>query len=456
MQPPPLHAIHCTRQVGGHQAELPAAAMTEYREQVDVAIVGAGAAGLTAAIFAARVDPHLSVLLLDATPRPGAKILISGGGRCNVTNARVGPGDYLGGNPHLLRRVLAAFPVSRTIEWFRGLGVPLHEEDDGRLFPDTNRARTVLDALLGEARRRRIRLRTACRITSIQIDRGTFELRGDGATIRARRVVLATGGMSLPRTGSDGSGYDLARSVGHTVVPPTPALVPLVLNGCFHRRLSGVSHRAEIAVRAEGDRPIRMEGPMLWTHFGLSGPVVLNVSRFWHRAAMNGRRVSVTLSFLPGQDFAGAEQRLINMHTSHARVRLRNALTGLVPSRVGQAILEQLGIDSDTAMSRLSREDRRRLARALVEWPLEIRGSRGFTHAEVTAGGVPLSEVDPATMGSRRCPGMYLAGEILDVDGPIGGFNFQWAWSSGYVAGTAAARAAGPGARSLRDGHEED
>jgi len=430
--------------------------MTEWREQVDVAIVGAGAAGLTAGIFAARVNPRLSVLLLDATPRPGAKILISGGGRCNVTNAHVGPGDYLGGNPHVLRRVLAAFPVPRTIEWFQELGVPLHEEDDGRLFPDTNQARTVLDALLVEAQRRRIRLRTACRITSIRVRGGALELSGKGATVRARRVVLATGGMSFPRTGSDGSGYDLARSVGHSVVPPTPALVPLVLDGCFHRRLSGVSHGAEIVVRAEGDRPVRMAGPVLWTHFGLSGPLVLNVSRFWHRAATNGRRVSVTLSFLPGQDFGGAEQRLIDMHASHARVHLRNALTGLVPFRVGQAILEHLGIDGNTAMCQLSREHRRRLARALVEWPLEIRTSLGFTHAEVTAGGVPLSEIDPATMGSRRCPGLHLAGEILDVDGPIGGFNFQWAWSSGCVAGSAAARAAGPEDELRPPRHEED
>ncbi len=427
-------------------------------QHADVAIVGAGAAGLATAIFAARAKPSLRIALLDGAKRPGTKILVSGGGRCNVTNVRVTPEDFRGGSRNTIRRVLSALPVQRTIDFFREIGVTLHEEEHGKLFPDTNSARTVLEALLAEARRLDIRLCWDHRVTAIEPEArarassddaanhdnaaapGGFTLITNNGPLRAARVVLATGGLSLPKTGSDGAGYTFARQLGHSLVPTVPALAPLVLEGAFHKPLSGVSQEVELSVHITGRRPERLRGSLLWTHFGASGPVVLNASGLWHRARLAGRDVRITASLLPDETFESVERRWIEWGHSRPRVELHTAAAELVPQRVAEAILAELRIRRDIPLAHLSREDRRRLLNVLLGWPLPVRDSRGYNHAEVTAGGVPLSEIDPATMQSRVCPGLYLVGEILDVDGRIGGFNFQWAWASGFVAGNALAR----------------
>ncbi|MBN1512207.1 MAG: NAD(P)/FAD-dependent oxidoreductase [Phycisphaerae bacterium] len=400
-------------------------------------IVGAGAAGLTTAIFAARRRSEAAVVLLDGARKLGAKILASGGGRCNVTNVRVTPADFCGGSPNTVRRVLDAFPVDQTVAFFREIGVTLHEEEDGKLFPDSNDAHTVLDALLAEARARGVRIVHPARVTDIVRDEAGFCLRVGEALWTAPRVVLATGGLSLPQTGSDGSGYTLARSLGHSLVPTTPALDPLVLEGDFHVPLAGIAHDVELAVAAEGSKPLRHAGALLWTHFGVSGPVVLDVSRHWHRASLENRRTTLTANLLPGHDFASVERALLARTESQPRTFLHNALASLIPARLADAILAHIHLDGQIPMAHLTKPDRRRLTRALHDWPLPVIGGRGYDHAEVTAGGVPLDEVDPATLASRPCPGLYLAGEILDVDGRIGGFNFQWAWSSAHVAAQA-------------------
>ncbi len=399
-----------------------------------VIIVGAGAAGLTAAIFAARRRPEAAIVLLDGARRLGAKILASGGGRCNVTNVRVTPADFCGGSPNIIRRVLDALPVDQTVAFFREIGVTLHEEEDGKLFPHSNYAHTVLDALLAEARARGVRIVHPARVTDMVRDEAGFCLRVEDAFWTAPRVVLATGGLSLPQTGSDGSGYTLARSLGHSIVPTTPALDPLVCEGDFHAPLAGIAHDVELAVAAEGSKPLRHAGALLWTHFGVSGPVVLDVSRHWHRASLENRRVTLTANLLPGHDFASVERALLALTESQPRTFLHNALASLIPARLADAILAHIQLDGQIPMAHLTKPDRRRLTRALHDWPLPVVGGRGYDHAEVTAGGVPLDEVDPATLASRPCPGLYLAGEILDVDGRIGGFNFQWAWSSAHVA----------------------
>lgn len=415
------------------------------RHDIDIAVVGGGAAGLATAIFATRAAPGRSVAVFDRGARPGAKILVSGGGRCNVTNARVGPADYHGGSRHTIGCVLREFPVSRTVAFFGEIGVPLHEEEHGKLFPDSHRARDVLDALLREAARCGVRIHTQCAVTSIVRGHEGFQVTASRAAATAGRVVLATGGLSLPKTGCDGSGYGLARGLGHSVTPTTPALVPLVLEGRFHEPLSGLSHDAELGVRVEEQGLVRFRGPMLWTHFGVSGPVVLDASRVWHRARVEGRGVAVTAGLLPGHDFASAERRLMALAEAHPKARVRSALADVLPARLAHAACGHLGFGEGVLMSHLPREQRRRLVHALLAWPLEVRHSLGYAHAEVTAGGVPLREIHPSSMESRVCPGLYLVGEILDVDGRIGGFNFQWAWASAWVAGRAAARSLAPG-----------
>ena len=394
-------------------------------ERFDIAVVGAGAAGLTAAIFARRAAPGARIVAVDGAPKIGAKILISGGGRCNVTHDVVTPDDF-NGNRNAVARVLRTFTVEETTRWFAEMGVTLKREETGKLFPTTDRARTVVDALLRACEG--VEIRTGTRVQSITASGGSFLISVAGAAAApqfiASRVILATGGRSVPKTGSDGGGYVLAKALGHTVTETFPALVPLVLEaGHWMTSLSGTSADVELTVKSDSGRVLaRHRGSMLFTHFGLSGPVVLDVSRHW--IASNGGTLHV--NFLPGETFESIDRQLTGARG--------NILRGRLPQRLADALI------GETKMTNLPKEERRRLVRAIVETPVPVVRDRGFDYAEVTAGGVPVSEIDLSTMHSRRCDGLYLCGEILDVDGRIGGYNFQWAWASGRLAGEHAAR----------------
>jgi predicted Rossmann fold flavoprotein len=408
----------------------------------DVAVVGAGAAGLAAAIFIRRFNPSRSVVLLDGAQRPGAKILVSGGSRCNVTNVVVSERDFWGGRPAIIRRVLRAFPVEETVAFFREIGVALHEEANGKLFPDSNRARDVLDALLRESGRTGVALTPGHRVLGFNRSNGHFTIVTSAGDLEADAVVLATGGKSLPKSGSDGAGYEMATRLGHTIVPTTPALAPLVLSEpSIHARLSGVSQDVELAIWADGAILVRLAGALLWTHFGVSGPVAMNASRHWLRAKLEGRETAISVNFCPGRQFEGVDADLRRVAAAGPKTMVRTAVAAMLPASVADAMLRHLAIDGEGALAHFPRPERRRLSRALVEWTLPVVDSRGYTFAEATAGGIALGEIDPATMASRVCPGLYCVGEILDVDGRIGGFNFQWAWSSAFVAARALARA---------------
>lgn len=378
----------------------------------DIAIIGAGAAGLTAAIFARRAAPDANIVALDGAPKIGAKILISGGGRCNVTHYAVGADDF-NGSRNAIAKVLRTFPVEETVRWFAEMGVTLKREETGKLFPTTDKARTVVDALLREAA---VEIRTGYRVESLE--RG-FLINGE---LEAKRVIVATGGRSVPKTGSDGRGYTLVRNLGHTVTDVFPALVPLILEeGHWLTSLSGTSTEAELAVRSGTGRVLtRVRGSLLFTHFGLSGPAALDVSRHWIAAKRDDANATLVVNFLPGETFESLDKAL------QAGVSLR----GRMPARLLEALAPQA----------MTKDARRAFVRTLVEHPLPVKADRGFDYAEVTAGGVPLTEIDLATMASRKCDGLFLCGEILDVDGRIGGFNFQWAWASGRLAGLNAAR----------------
>ena len=410
--------------------------------RTDIVIVGAGAAGIATAIFTRRLNGSVRVVVLDGARRPGAKILVSGGGRCNVTNAQVTERDFCGGSQAAIRRVLRSLPVAETVAFFRDLGVPMHEEPHGKLFPDSSRSRDVLDALLGEAARLGVERLDARRVNAIVRGDEGFVLQTSGGPMHTTRVVLATGGQSVPKSGSDGLGFELARGLGHTIVPPVPALVPLLLDpeaSLSHASLSGISHEAEIAVWIEGRVAERVEGSLLWTHFGISGPAALDVSRHWTRANAEGRAVRLTLSFCPGLTFDAADAQLVEFAGARPRATLLSLLTVFVPSAVAGALLRALTLGDATQAGKLTRDGRRRIAHALVEWPVPVIGTRGYNYAEVTAGGVRLAEVNPATLESRVCPGLFLVGEVLDVDGRLGGFNFQWAWASAHTAARALA-----------------
>ncbi len=402
----------------------------------DLAIVGGGAAGLAAGIFAAEASRgQAHIVILEGSRRCGTKILASGGGRCNVTHEKVTPDDF-NGSRNIVRNVLAAFGVEKTVEWFRSMGVELKREETGKLFPVTDSARTVLNALLERCRALDVHVQTNCRITGI---RHGYELISPGESARARRVILATGGRSLPKSGSDGSGWDLARQLGHTVTKTYPALTPLVLaEGFLHAALSGISLDVELSTFAEGKLIDRRTGAMLFTHFGISGPAVMDASRHWVIASEEGRSPEMRCNLLPGMDFALAEKWLIASCGKRPKAGLATLLSQRLPERLAEHLLLHAGIEPRLPAGQLSREARRKLMHVLTALPLPVTGSRGWNYAEVTAGGVPLAEIDYRTMQSRKSPGLYLVGEILDCDGRIGGFNFQWAWATGYVGGRAA------------------
>jgi predicted Rossmann fold flavoprotein len=388
-------------------------------EKYDVAVIGAGAAGLMAAIAAARSGARVAAI--DGAKRIGAKILISGGGRCNVTNELVRADDF-NGSRNAIAKVLRTFSVADTIAFFESLGVPLKREETGKLFPVSNRARDVVYALLRAAEG--VDIITGTRVESIEPG---FLINHE---LRADRVIIAAGGRSVPKTGSDGSGYELVRALGHSVTQTFPALVPLVVEkGHWITEISGVSVDAELAVKSPTGRVLqRHRGSMLFTHFGLSGPVVLDISRHWiaHQPA------TLSASFLPGETFESLDASLITASKRNPHATIASVLRHRLPDR----LIARLA--PETTLGHISKDARRRIVRDLVDFTLPVIRDRGFEYAEVTAGGVPLDEVNVSTMESRLCPNLYLCGEILDVDGRIGGFNFQWAWASGRLAGAAA------------------
>lgn len=432
--------------------------MARVMDRCDIAIIGGGAAGLAAGIFAAeetRVagvagSGRPTVLILEGAKKIGAKILVSGGGRCNVSHETVRPDDFNGARS-VVRNTLAAFPVPETVRWFASMGVLLKREETGKLFPTTDDAHTVLGGLIGRCRELGVGIRTGHRILEVRVDRKSsdpasdswFALRHEGGELFARRVILATGGRSLPRSGSDGQGFEIARRFGHQVTDTHPALVPLVLDaGMFHWELAGVSHPVDLRITANGLVIDRRVGDLLWTHFGVSGPVVLDASRHWTVARAAGHEMGLRCSFLPGLDARAVEQLILSRAEGAPRRTIGRILAERLPERVAQRLLEAQGFDRRASIGQLPRESRRRLAAMLTDFPLPVVRDRGWNFAEVTAGGVLLSEIDYQTMESRIVPGLHLVGEILDCDGRIGGFNFQWAWATGRIAGTAAARSA--------------
>lgn len=409
-------------------------------ERADIVIVGAGAAGLFAGIWAGRTAPQRHILLLDGARKLGAKILVAGGGRCNVTHDVVDAAAYAGASRHAIRKVLLRFDVPRTIEFFRELGVTLKREETGKLFPTTDDAHTVLDALLGAARQHATLLHPR-RVLRIEKTGDMFLITGDWGTVEARRVVLATGGRALPKSGSDGSGYQLAASLGHTLTERIfPALVPLTLpRDHFICSLSGITVPATLDVRSSaGKRLAAFTDSTLCTHFGLSGPSTLDISRYLIAAQFEDSGASLVINWLPEKTPEMVEADLQSGRSTPLRY-----LSRYLPERLARALAAEAAVDPTTPADQLTREQRKMLARTITQLPLPVTGNRGFTYAEVTAGGVPLSELRLETMESRMCSGLHLCGEICDVDGRIGGYNFQWAWAGGYVAGISAASALG-------------
>lgn len=409
--------------------------MTALPAACDVLVIGTGAAGLFAAAWAGRAardaGQPLTIVAVDGAKKLGAKILVAGGGRCNVTHWRVSEADFAGSTPPAIRKVLRRFTVADTVAFFREAGVEFKREDTGKLFPVTDSARTILDALVQEAEAAGASLVHPARVEGVNFVDDRFHATTSAGPIAARRVILCTGGKSLPKSGSDGGGYRLAQNLGHSLTAPiVPALVPLLLpTDHWVTTLSGLTLPTEVSLlAASGKRLVSFTGSTLCTHVGLSGPSILDISRHWLIAKAADPTVRLALNWLPGQSAEEIDRLLVATQGRGPLPLLREHL----PDRLARLLCEQAGAPSG---GDLPREARKKLVQFLTATPLEVTGDRGFTAAEATAGGVPLAEVRLDTMESRICPGLFFAGEVLDVDGRIGGFNFQWAWSSGYIAG---------------------
>ena len=402
----------------------------------DVVIIGGGAAGLMAAIWAARMAPGTEVLVLDCARKLGAKILVSGGGRCNVTHERVTESDFAGSTPNAIRKVLRRFQVPDTVAFFRELGIELKGEETGKLFPTTDSARSVLQALLEAAEQARVKIQHPRRVEYLNRMGSGFRAGGEWGQVSAAHAILATGGKSLPKSGSDGHGYAIAQSLGHSLTPHIlPALVPLTLpSDHFCRGLTGLTVPARLEVQDNNrSRLATFTDSTLCTHFGLSGPSILNISRYYLHARLQDPDTRLVINWLPSKTSEELDAEIRRL----GKTKVINYLKRLLPGRLAQALIQQARIDDGLYGYALTRRDRLLLVKIATRMELPVVGDRGFGLAEVTAGGVPLKELHLETMESRACPGLFLCGEICDVDGLIGGFNFQWAWASGFVAGVA-------------------
>ena len=409
----------------------------------DVLIIGGGAAGCMAAIAAAEQGAR--VQLLERNAKIGRKLYITGKGRCNVTNDCT-PEQVLRnvpGNGKFLYSVMDQFPPARTMEFFESIGVPLKTERGSRVFPCSDKASDIIDALLRQLRRHRVCLTE---------DRAVRLLLGDGRVLGAetergercgaRCVILATGGLSYPGTGSTGDGYRMAEQAGHTVTPTAASLVPLETEGDLCQRMQGLSLRNVTlkVLNSKRKAVFQEQGELLFTHFGLSGPLVLSASA--HLREFEKESYTVVIDLKPALDEQKLDARLLRELEENSNRDMSNVLSALVP-RLMIPVMEQLsGIPGSTKANEVRREQRRRLLTALKGLEIPIRGKRPIAEAIVTSGGVKVKEIDPKTMESKLVKGLYFAGELLDVDAYTGGFNLQIAWATGYAAGRSAAHSA--------------
>lgn len=401
-------------------------------ESFDIAVIGAGAAGMMCAAVAGQKGSR--VVLIDHSPRLAEKIRISGGGRCNFTNLHAGPANYLSANPHFCRSALARYTSRDFLALLKQHRVTWHEKHRGQLFCDQS-SDAIIDVLRAECDAGRVAWRRPVVVEQVShSDAGGFTLGTSHGTIAARSLVIATGGLSIPKIGATDFGYRIAKQFGHKLIDTRPALVPLTFaphDWAPYAALAGVSLEVRITT---GDRRTggAFDEDLLFTHRGLSGPAVLQISSYWQP----GQPIRIDL--LPGRD---AQDALIDAKATTKR-QIANLLAEWTPTRLAHAWLDTHGVPADARLSDLPDKTLRRIGEGLSQWTLTPTGTEGYRKAEVTRGGVDTRELSSTTMMSARVPGLYFIGEALDVTGWLGGYNFQWAWASGVAAGLAAAERA--------------
>lgn len=405
---------------------------------VKVIVVGGGAAGMMAAISARRKGA--SVTILERNPRVGKKILATGNGRCNYTNIFLDVKNYHGNNPKFVYSPLSQFNVETTIDFFERLGITHVVEDKGKVFPFSFQASSVLDVLRYELEEIGVEILCDSYVKKIEKERNVFKLTlDDNKKIKGDKVIIATGGNTMPSSGSDGNGYDLAKSLGHSVVSVFPGLVQLKLQGDFFKRIDGVKIVGTATLLNNGKDIGEDSGDILFTKYGISGPPILQLSRGALELLNKNKKPILKVSIISGKSKEELSQYLKIRFTYMPKKTIEIGLIGLLNKRLIPVILEEVGIDKGKIVSNISNEEIDALAEILTDWRFDIIGSKSFDFAQVTAGGIDTKEIDGRTMESKLISGLYFAGEVVDIDGDCGGFNLQWAWSSGYVGGLNAA-----------------
>ena len=396
---------------------------------MNVCVIGGGAAGMMAAITAA--DCGHRVTLLERQARVGRKLMATGNGRCNLTNRHAVPEHYHGEDRDFCAYALSAFDVDATLDWFAAHGLVTMAEESGRIYPYSNMAGSVLDVLRYALERPEIDLRAGCTVTRIRRRGDGFTVESDQGIFSADKVVLCAGGAAGSKVGGVMDGYQLAKHLGHHRTALYPSLVQLKTDPTYPRALKGV--KAEARVRILRGREVLAEnrGEILFTEYGISGPAVFEISR---AAATGGEGLSVELNFLPDWEDSSTMDWLQQRRGSAGTRESGTLLAGTLHSRLGQMVCKAAGFTSQSADT-LTDNDLHTIARCLRTFTLDIQGVCGFDQAQVTAGGLRTDEFDPQTMESRLVPGFYACGEVLDIDGDCGGYNLQWAWSSGHLAG---------------------
>jgi len=398
-----------------------------------IAVIGGGASGLTAAISAARNGAEVTIC--EKLNRVGKKILATGNGRCNYTNMNLSKECYHSNNLNFVDEVMKFFNLDKTLVFFEDLGILPYVDESGKVYPNSLQASSVLDVLRYELKRLNVKEVTDFNVTALRKSKDKFSIIGND-TITADRVILATGGKASPQLGSDGKGYELAKSLGHEIIEPFPALVQLKLSGKYFKRIAGIKFDGIVKAYA-GDRLIREEeGEILFTDYGISGPPILQVSRKVIEELNKKNKPFLNIDMFPGYSKLKLYDILQDRFRRISYKTIEESMIGFINKKLIPVVFYEAGFeDLNKICGKLNKKEIYKIIEILKEWKFEVIGHNSWQQAQSTAGGIKLSEVNPKTLESLKVKGLYFAGEILDVDGDCGGFNLQWAWSSGYTAG---------------------
>jgi len=405
-------------------------------------IIGGGAAGLAAALSARKCAPQLEITVLERLDRVGKKILATGNGRCNLTNSTASPTHYYSSCWPRLKEAMADMQPKQVLDFFEDLGLLCQEEEEGRIYPYCKQASMVVDVFLQALERAKIRVRCSAAVTGIRWKKDRFSLRtAEGEMLSADVVILAAGGRAAPKLGSDGSGFALAAALGHSCTPLYPALVALKCDMHHHGGLKGIRAEAGLTLMAGSRELGRERGEVQFAEYGLSGIPVMQLSGRLARLK-KGEKCTALVDLFPDLTAEALFRLLKKRQQQDLRGTLETLLLGTIHKRLAYAVLKTAGLQPlSRNTATLTNGELHRLAETLKAWPFAVTGTQGWEFAQVTGGGVPLTEIDTKTMMSVLRPGLYLAGEVLDVAGDCGGFNLHWAWCSGIRAGTAAGEA---------------